>query len=1040
MNLARFAVRNPVIANLLMAAVLVAGAVAAFQLRKEMFPNVDPEAITVTVAYPGATPEEVERLVARRLERSIEGIEDIDEVVTNVFEGLCAMRIDLEENSDRDRVLSDVRGAIDEVAPELPEDAEEPEILAIRPILPVISVVVHGDVAEARLREAAKLVRDDLLDLDPVSEITISGIRDREIWVEIMPERLEGWELTLEQVGRVLQQSNLDLPAGQLKSERGNIRVRTLGETDDVGEIEEIIVKTLPDGAVRLRDIARVRETFEDTVEQGRFQGKPAANLTVFKTPEEDAVEIADAVKRYVAENPSRFGAAVTLSTTRDLSRFIRQRLDLMVRNARIGLVLVVIVLGLFLELRVAFWVAVGLGVSFMGTFLLMLLAGVTINLITMFGLIVVLGLLVDDAIVIAENVFTKRREGLPGPRAAIKGTNEVAGPVVAAVLTTIAAFSPLAFLPGRIGAFLGVLPVVVVAALSVSLIEAFIVLPAHISHVKVAGDGWFARLSAKIDSARRQVLDIWLPNGFERVLRFLLRWRYPTLAVALVFWMVAIGMLGGGIVPFTLIGSMDAETMVVDLEMAPGSSEEQTLAALQQVEALVLAEPEVATCFAMLGGAFADGRRKNVSDPATIGQITVELKAADDRAEQGLRRTSDVVNELRTSSKFITGVRRLTYAPLGGGPAGADIEIRLRGTDLEDVRRARDHVVALVRSFRGVTEAYDDLVEGKLELRYQLRDDARPLGLTTRDLALQTRYALFGFEVQDLQDEDEEVTVRVLLPEADRREVADLARMRVAAPSGGRVPLAEVAHLKTERGYGALTRVDGKRAVTVFGAVDERVGNIREITLALEDAVRELPGKFNGVTAAFVGSKRDAQESLAGLRVGFLTALLLIYCIVAILFRSYTQPLLVMAAIPLAFSGVVFGHAFLSYPITLLSMIGTVALAGIVVNDSLILVELVNRKRREERIPLFEAVVLGSRARLRAILLTSVTTIAGLAPLMMETSFQAQFLVPMAIAIVFGLAFATGLILVIVPVLYLMLEDVRAALRWAFQMREETR
>ncbi|MHC4731589.1 MAG: efflux RND transporter permease subunit, partial [Planctomycetota bacterium] len=484
MSIPRFAVQNPVTANLIMVAIVVAGIVAGFGLRKEMFPNVDPEAIFVTVEFPGATPEEVERLVARRIERAVEGLDDVDEVVSEVYEGLAAVRVDMDEGANRDRVLSDVRSAVDDVRAELPESTEEPEIRQMRPILPVISIVVYGDVSEETLRAAARRVREDVLDLKLVSEATVAGIRDREIWVEILPEKLEEYGLTFEEVGRVLGRSNLDLPAGQLKSGSGNIRVRTLGEHDRAGEIASILVRSRADGsAVRLSDLARVRETFADTVERGRYQGHRAAMITVFKNPEEDAVDIAETVKAFVRDREGAFGDAIQLATSRDLSRFISQRLDLMVRNAHLGLLLVVIVLGFFLEMRVAFWVAVGLSVSFLGTFLLMYVFDATVNLISMFGLIVVLGLLVDDAIVIAENVFTKKHGGVPPERAAITGANEVAAPVIAAVLTTMAAFAPLGFLEGRVGTFLRVLPVVVVCALSVSLLEAFIVLPAHLAH-----------------------------------------------------------------------------------------------------------------------------------------------------------------------------------------------------------------------------------------------------------------------------------------------------------------------------------------------------------------------------------------------------------------------------------------------------------------------------------------------------------------------------------------------------------------------------
>ncbi|MHC4225306.1 MAG: efflux RND transporter permease subunit, partial [Planctomycetota bacterium] len=544
MTFTAFWVRNPVSANLLMAAVFVGGIYAALNLRREMFPAVETEAITVTVEYAGATPEEVERLVARRVERAVESIEEVDEVISQVYEGLLVTRINLEERANRDRALSDVRSAIDDLRADLPDGAEEPEITSERPILPVISVVVAGEVSESRLRDAARRVRDDLLDLVESSQVTLSGVRDREIWVEVRPEALEEHGVTFEQVGRVLQESNLDLPAGQLKARSGNIRVRTLGETGRAAELADMQVKSLPDGtALRFGELAAVRETFADNVERGRFMGKRAALVTVFKTPEEDAVRIAKAVKKYV-KRPAPFGDAIELTATRDLSRFIRQRLDLMVRNAHLGLLLVILVLAVFLELRVALWVAVGLAVSFLGTFLAMMLLGETINLISMFGLIVVLGLLVDDAIVIGESVFTKRRQGLPPEQAAISGTNEVAAPVVTAIFTTMVAFLPMAFLDGRVGAFLRVLPIVVVCALSVSLFEAFVVLPTHLAHkFRPPRPGLLARVGA----LRQELLEHRLRALFSRVVNRALQWRYATLAGVGGFVLIAAGIVAGG-------------------------------------------------------------------------------------------------------------------------------------------------------------------------------------------------------------------------------------------------------------------------------------------------------------------------------------------------------------------------------------------------------------------------------------------------------------------------------------------------------------
>ncbi|MEN8148317.1 MAG: efflux RND transporter permease subunit [Planctomycetota bacterium] len=1035
MNLPRLSVKNPVAVNLLMAFVVLSGVHFWANLVREFFPNSEADQVLVTVAWPGATPDEVEKSITHRIERELDSVEDVDEIQSKVLEGVTIVTLELEPGADRSRVLADIRTEMDKVKPDLPDGAEEPEITEVRPMVPVIGVVVHGDVSETRLREITKTVRDDLLDIPDVTRVFISGMRDPEIWAEVDPERLDEYALTFEEVGRAIAGANLDLPGGQLKAAEGNVRVRTMGERSRAREIETLIVRSRPDGtSVRLRDVATVRETFEDRVEAGRFGGKPAVLITIFKTPEQDAIDIANRVKAYVKENSTRLSGAVSLSTTSDLARFIEQRLDLMTRNARLGLILVLIALACFLDLRVAFWVALGLPIAFLGTFTAMDQLGATINLISLFGLIVVLGLIVDDAIVIGENFYTKLGQGMSTARAAIEGTSEVAIPVLAAVLTTVAAFLPLMWLEGRIGTFLGVLPIVVICALGVSLIEAFIILPSHLGHVK--NRDWLRPLPGvkaffgRIRDRRDHFLETWLPDRYERALRFILHWRYVSMAAAFTISMIAFGLLAGKIIPFVLLQDTDAETLTMDLEMAAGTSEDVTLATVRDLESLALGTVEVQTVFSVIGTGFSDRGQLNPADPATVGQIVVELVPAEDREERKLRTSKELVSALREATENIPGVSKLAIRSRGGGPQGRDIEIRVRADDLDTLRGAVAHVRTLLAAFDGVYEMEDDLTEGKLEVRLELRDAARSLGLTTRGLALQIRHALHGFEAQDLQGEDEEITVRALLPLSARREIADLGRLRIATPTGDRVPLEEVATFTTERGYAALARVDGKRAITITAEVDEERGNTAEISDTLAKQVADIDARFPGTTVTFEGAKKETAESIGSLKIGFPVALLLIYSLIAVLFRSYFQPLIVMAAIPYALVGAIFGHLIMGYPFTLLSMIGSVALAGIVVNDSLILVDFINRRRRMG-MPVLEAVVAGGRARLRAILLTSITTIFGIGPLMLERSFQAQFLIPMAVSIVFGLAFATLLTLVLLPTLYLAFEDLRGFFRW---------
>jgi hydrophobic/amphiphilic exporter-1 (mainly G- bacteria), HAE1 family len=1019
--------------------IVIAGIYWWFHLVREFFPNAESEMVFITVPYPGATPEEVEKSVTRRIEREIENVDEVDEIISRVLEGVTVIQVSLEEGADRQRVLNDLRSEIDKVKPDLPDGAEDPEIKEMRPTLPVVGVVIFGDVSETDLREAAKDLEDDLLDLPGITEVVLSGVRAPEIWAEVRPEMLEEHGITFEEVGRAMRGANLDLPGGQLKSDQGNIRVRTIGEQNRAREIESLVVTSRADGtAVRLRDLAWVRETFEDRVERGRYAGKPAALVTVFKTPEQDAIQISTAVKKFVADHPDRLGGALSLEVTTDLARFIEQRLDLMKRNARLGIILVLIALAFFLDLRVAFWVGMGLAIAFLGTFVLMHAMDASINLISLFGLIVVLGLIVDDAIVIGENFYTKLGEGLSPHDAAIEGTNEVAMPVLAAVLTTIAAFLPLMFLGGMVGTFLGVLPVVVIAALGVSLVEAFIILPSHLGHQRIRDPNRPRRfpglnaLGQRLRTRQRRFIEGQLADLYERCLRFVLRWRYPSIAAAFAISAAAAGLVVSGIVPFVLLQDTDAETVSITLEMAAGTPEKGTLDVISRIERMALSSPETRTVFATIGSAFDDRGRVTPADPATVGQLVIELVPAEERENTGQRNSKRLVADWRAQTAQIPGVARLNIRSRGGGPRGTDIEIRVRADDLDLAHRAAGYIQELLADYEGVSEIEDDLTEGKLEVRLRLLDTARSLGLTTSDLAVQVRHALFGFEVQDLQGEDEEITVRAVLPEAARREIGDLGRFRLKTSSGARVPLSEVADLTTERGYSSLVRVDGKRAVSVTAEVDDDVANSEKITSELAEKLTGIGRRFPGVTVSFEGQKKETMESIGSLKLLFPVALLIIYALLATLFRSYTQPVVVMAAIPYAFVGAILGHLVMGYPFTILSMIGGVALAGIVVNDSLILVDFINRRRREG-IPLLEAVVQGGRARLRPILLTSITTIFGIGPLMLEKSFQAQFLIPMAVSIVFGLALATLLTLVLLPTIYLVFEDIRGVFRFIF-------
>ena len=1040
MNLPSLSVRNPVAANLLMWAVILGGVYCAFTSTREFFPAFETNLVTVTVPYPGATPDEIEKSVTLPIERGLQDLKDVKEVRSTISEGFSTTIVELEHDaSDPDKTLNDVRGHFDRVKPDLPDGVEDPVVAMVDPLIPVIAVVLHGDVSEDTLRNAAIDIRDDLQAIPGITRVAVSGIREREIWIEVQPDALEAYGLTFGEVGQAIAVGNLDLPGGQVKGRDGNIRIRTKAETDRAAELERLQIRSRRDGStIRLNQVASVKETFEDRVSGGRFAGQRAVQLVVFKGEEDDALDISNAIKQYVRENPSIRGGAIELATTVDLSKFIEDRLDLLTRNAMWGLLLVGIALAIFLDLRVAFWVAAGLPISLCGTLVVMSFWGISVNLMSMFGMIVVLGLIVDDAIVIGENVFTKMRSGLPFAEAAIEGSREVSLPVVAAVLTTVVAFAPLAFIQGPIGTIFRQLPMVMIAALGISLVEAFIILPAHLAHRKHRG----ARPRGRFAAAGRfkhRILEEYFPEKYEPALRFVLRWRYPALAATFLYCAVVFGLVQGGIIPFVFIQDEDAETVVATVEMAAGTSAVRTMKVIEHIEGIALQQPETSSAYSVIGSALDNRGQLNSADPATLGQVTIELLSGEERERRGLRSSQEFLSVLRRETENMPGVNKLSLAARSGGPGGAEIAVRVTGEEFGQLKEAIDYVRAQIEQYDGVFQIEDDLKIGKLEIQLQLRETARSLGITTRDLAVLVRSALYGFEAQELQDERGEIKVRVVLPEESRQSLANLERLRVPTPTGGRVPMFEVASLTNQRGFGTLARVDGRRAVTISADVDADAANANDITVKLQQQLADIGDRFPGVSISFEGRERQRTEAFSSLGIGFPAALLGIYAIIAVLFRSYSQPLIVMAAIPYSLVGAILGHLFAGYPFTLLSMIGGVALSGIVVNDSLILVDVVNRARTRG-VALVDAVVFGGRARLRAILLTSLTTISGLAPMMLEQSFQAQFLIPMAVSIVYGLAFGTVLTLFILPVLYLVLEDFKWLSRRIWSLATVTR
>lgn len=1116
MSLPSYSVKNPVMVNMLAVGTLVAGSFLAVTLVREMFPESRPNAINIRAIYPAVQPQELERAVTIKIEEAVRDVDGVEKVDSTVGEGISTTKLTLYNSvEDVDAVLAEVKNQVDALQ-DLPDDLEKITVFKVEPTLPVIMVAVYGDGDEAALKAATREIKDDLLQLPGVSEVQMIGSRPDEISVEVQPDKLLEYDVTFEEVALAIRQTNLDVSAGNLQGARSQIAVRTLGEKLTGRELEEIEVRSLPDGrTIHLRDVADVVDGFADIDVRSYWgaTGEPVARsfgLMVQKTPSQDAIQISTLVKAYVAgkqgkpfdpygleqinslpwyDRPlARLSAGVSqfvsslagrpdpqqiyqqslrtpfahnfkVGAHTDLARFVEGRLDLMVRNGKQGLVLVLVCLLLFMNWRVALWTAMGMPIAFLGTFIVMAAMGVSINLLSMFGMIIVLGIIVDDAIVVGENIYRHVELGVPSELAAVKGAEEVLWPVIAAVSTTVAAFAPLMFLKGQIGDFMRQLPLVVIAALSVSLIEALLVLPAHLRHLPppaqhrsgAAATGFFGRLFAPFLRLQSGLLAV-LMGGYERLLTVALRWRYVSLGVAVGCCIATLGLiigftdLGptlGNVVKWEFIQKMDAESLFAHIELPVGSTAEEVESRLQEIADFAVAIPEIESVQLDVATQInvADVGATGGNQQSHLGQVWIELLAADRREREGLRSSEAVLADLRRHSETLAGVNSVTWEAMSGGPGGKDIEVRFSGDDMSELQRLAEDLKAELATYAGVVDLDDNLDEGKREVQLSLRAAARPTGITRQMLGLHVRGATYGAEARRLTRNREDVKIMVRYPEASRTDVSHIESMWIPAAlvgggqSGARdadgtgrawVPLAEVANVDETRSYTQIHRAQQKRALTVYGDINTEIVKPDEVlTRIRNDYIPRVLAEHPHVRVDFLGSQEEQAKSFASLRVAMPIALMLIYLMLAALFRSYAQPLVVMAAIPFGFQGAIIGHWLTGYPATFLSAIGMVALTGIVVNDAIVLVDFINSHDRDG-MDEFTASVKGSVLRLRPILLTTITTVAGLTPLMFETSFQAKFLIPMAVTLTFGLGFATILTLLIVPVLNLIFFDLR--------------
>lgn len=1038
--------RNHVAANLLVLLIVAAGLVTAPSITQEVFPEIRANTVSVTVAYPGAAPDEVEDGICIRVEEAVQGIDGVDRVTSVAAEGQAAVTIELLPDADVSSALDEVKSRVDAIDT-FPEDIEAPVIREVVIQSQVVNVVVSGDVDEKTLKRLGEQVRDDITALPGITNTQLVVARPYEISVEVSETALREYGLSFDEVTAAVRRSSVDVPGGSVKTRGGEILLRTIGQAEWGNEFRNLVLRSRPDGSrLLLGDVATIVDGFEDTGQSARFDGDPAVVVQVFRVGKQRALDVSRTVREYVAAEGASLPAGVSLTIWEDDAKILKSRLDLLVRNGVLGFALVLAILALFLKLRLAIWVALGIPISFLGAIWMMPVLGLTVNLISLFAFIVVLGLAVDDAIVVGESVHWKLEKGRSGIDAAIEGTLDVKTPVVFAVLTTVAAFAPLMFLDGRTGQIWRVIPLIVIPTLLFSLIESLFVLPSHLSSIKVMkqaprtaiGAAW-ARLQANVDRGLQWVIR----NTYEPVLERAMRWRYATLALGFATFALTMALVIGGWIKFSFFPSPAAENIVALLTMPTGTPPAVTEAAVRRVEDAArtlrkevedrYGEGAVRHTLASLGeqpyrsqqrGPGAGGRAA-VGDH--LGEVNLRLAPMDEveiDANAVARRWRELTGPIADAEE-LTFVTKLFST-------GDAIDVQLASSDTDELRAAADELKEELTGFPGVVDITDSYRAGKKEVKLSVTPEAETLGLTMADLGRQVRAAFFGVEAQSVQRGREDVKVMVRYPEAERQSLGDLESMRVRAPGGVEVPFPTVAAAEYGRGYAAIQRADRQRVIHVTASVDEAAANANEILAALkEGALPRILGDHPRVGYSLEGEQRQQSQTFASLRRGFAVAMLVIFTLLAIPLRSYTHPIVIMGAIPLGFVGAVWGHVLMGMQLTMLSAAGFVALSGVVVNDSLVMVEYVNGRRREGMTAL-EAVRTAGPRRFRAIMLTSLSTFAGVTPLLLERSLQAQFLKPLAVSLGFGVLFSTFLILVIVPASYLVLIDLEhLVLRW---------
>lgn len=1015
--------KNPVAANLLMVAIVILGLFSLRSIPLEVFPSFELDIININTSFPGANPSSVESAVTVRIEEAIYDLQGIKRLSSRSSENFSFVTVEVASGTNARELLNDIKSRVDAIIT-LPTDAERPTVSIAERKREVISVVVAGNIDEKSLREVAERMRDQMLRIDGISTIDYDDIRDYEINIEIDPTTLEALNINLNDVATAINANSIDISAGNIKTNDGDILIRSYSQAYSAEEFGNIpVISTNNDGVVLLKDIANITDGFQQDPLLTLYNNQPAVILDIFRTGQQSAIDVAAKVRDFIEVQQSTLPPNITLSYWRDRSKIVKSRLNTLLKSAWQGGLLVIILLTLFLRPSVAFWVFLGIPIAFTGVFILMPILGVTLNIVSMFAFIVVLGIVVDDAIVTGENIYRHQNMGKSPLQAAMDGTHEVAVPVTFGILTTVAAFTPMLFLEGVRGAIFIQIPLIVIPVLLLSLVESKLILPSHMCHVKPYDKndkpGRLISLQRKIAAGFENAILTFYQPALEKCLRN----KTITLTTALAIMLVIFTYFGSGWMRFIFFPRVESEVVSAYLTM-PTTTGFQTTN--KNIEEMVKQAQRLQNKYrdpdsgeSVITHILSKSGGINQNN----GYVRFEVQSPDERVLD--IQVKDIVSEWRKSIGTIVGAERLSFrAELGR--SGEPLDIQLKGQNLDDMQTIADQVRQQLKTYSGVFDIQDNLSGGKDEFEISLKPQAFNLGISLNNIARQVRHAFFGAEAQRIQRGRNEVKVMVRYQLDYRSSLNDLYNLPIRLPNGATVKLSEVATITSGSSPSALYRVDRFRTLNTTADADKETVDIEAIKRELTGMLNKLLISYPGITYELEGEAKEQAETFGSIKTTTFLVLLAIYILLAIPFRSYLQPLIVMSIIPLGVVGSVIGHIITGNNLSIMSVLGMVALIGVVVNDSLVLVDYINKKRREG-MEVMQAVLTAGAARFRPVMLTSLTTFAGLTPLLLEKSTQAQFLIPMAISLGFGILFATLVTLIIVPVNYVVLENIKA-------------